>query len=364
MKEEHFRSIDEVMAMLRAEVPANPFAGMAEDGTYVWITEGKEGRLVPSPGSSFWSPFLYRGQTQRYLPCLPGIFRGMPLVDHPQKLSQLDRAKCFLGRVRLKEFLMALVGHPAYAYSKEIQLIVCEEALAQHYELATGRVDLSQDPDVAAFFATNWRDEKGQWHPSVDGTGVIYRAAFSDLQAVFKERWEFVLEWIGKQAWPRPGEQKGWTLLLPLGVDFEKLPVDILTFDHHEACGQRFHDMFQSGRKLFPPDVLSDVAAAIQSAPTMARDIVGKVLALQGFTGDEHRRELDASAGFFMHHFGIDVVDRAPIQLSPDQLAEAEAQLAETKKHFLSDVRLLLVRRATPMQVGDRPSDNQMLDGV
>lgn len=346
MRHQHFDSIHDVMSLLRSEVPENPFAGAMEEGAFVWVRDGDQGRLVPSPSSSFSSPFLYRGQTKRYSPCVPGVFRGFPIVDHPQKLSQLDRAKCFIARVQLEEFLTALPAHPAYAYSKEMNLVVSEEALAQHYELTTGRLDLTQDPDVAAFFATSWRDANGQWRPASEGVGIIYRVDIPHLKQVLGEkRFEFCAEWIGKQAWPRPGEQKGWTLLVSLGVDFENYPGDILTFNQRESCGAVFHEKFDAGRALFPPDVLSEIAEAIKAAPTMARSLVSSVLTSQGCAGEMHDRELDASGGFFAHHFGIDVVDREPIGLSPEQLLVAQAQLEQMKPTFLEDVRALAVCR-------------------
>ncbi|RDS82596.1 FRG domain-containing protein [Dyella psychrodurans] len=359
MRHQHFGSIHEVMDLLRSEIPENPFPETSRDG-YVWVNDGGQGRLVPSPGAPFSSPFLYRGQTKRHPHCVPGVFRGLQMVDHPQKLSQLERAKCFIARVRLEEFLMALRSHPAHAYSKEMNLVVSEEALAQHYELATGRLDLTQDPDVAAFFATNWRDANGQWHPVKEGVGVVYRVVISHLKQVLgDERYEFCAEWIGKQAWPRPGEQKGWTLLVSLGVDFEDYPGDILTFDQRESCGVDFRQKFDAGLKLFPPDVLSEVVEAIKTAPTMARSLVSEVLTSQGCTGEMHDRELDASVGFFAHHFGIDVVDREPIGLSPEQLLVAQAQLEQMKPTFLHDVRALAVCRPISTELGAISRQNE-----
>jgi hypothetical protein len=355
VRHQHFDSIHDVMSLLRSQVPDNPFAGSMKDGAFVWVRDGDQGRLVPSPASSFSSPFLYRGQTKRHSPCVSGIFRGFPIVDHPQKLSQLERAKCFIAAVQLKEFLAALPTHPAYAYSKEMNLVVCEEALAQHYELTTGRLDLTQDPDVAAFFATNWRDANGQWRPTSEGVGVIYRVNISHLKQVLgEERFEFCAEWIGKQAWPRPGEQKGWTLLVSLGVDFENYPGDILTFNQRESCGAVFHEKFDAGRILFPPDVLSEVADAIKVAPTMARSLVSSVLTSQGCTGEMHDRELDASVEFFAHHFGIEVVDREPVRLSADQLSVAQAQLDERKPAFAEGFHAIAVCR--PIAQGSEAS--------
>lgn len=340
MKLQHFESVDAALEQIRAGVPWNPFVSQ-NDVVYEWVANGSEGRIVPSLASPFWSPFLYRGQMHRHSPCIPGVFRGLQFVDHPQKLTRLERAKCFLARVRLEEFLLALADHPAVAYAREIGLAMSSEALAQHYEMATDRLDLSQDPEVAAFFATNTRTDDGCWVPVDGGTGVMYRV---DISSRYRALRSGELEWIGKQVLPRPGEQKGWTLRVPLGGDFESLPVDAFTFAQKKASSQRINEKFVGGKLLFPPDVLAEVAQEIRGSKSVARSLVGRALASQGYTGDSHGRELDASAGFFASEFGIAVEDRAPLSFSLRQRADAQAQAEQMKEMFLDDVAVRAVR--------------------
>lgn len=338
---EHFESIDAVLDRIRTDIPWNPFLSDSKIA-YEWVADGSAGRLVPSLASPFWSPFLYRGQAQRHSPCIPGVFRGLQFVDHPQKLTRRERARCFLARIQLEEFLLALGDHPAVAYARDIGLKMSREALAQHYEMATDRLDLSQDPEVAGFFATNERAADGHWVPVNGGTGVLYRL---DISGRYRSLQSGELEWIGKQVLPRPGEQKGWTLLMPLGGDFENLPVDVFTFEQRKESGQRINEKFGGSEWLFPPDVLAEVAQAIRDSKSVARSLIGRVLALQGCRGDFHRRELDASVGVFAKEFGIAVDDREPLSLSPRQRADAEAQTQRMKETFLDDVGVRAVRR-------------------
>lgn len=351
MQARHFDSVAHAVAFLRSEIPENPFHPMLDGKAYVWARDGEAARLLPSPGASFSSPYLYRGQIARHSPCIPGVFRGLPMVRDFQQLSQLDQAKLFLARVRMEEFLAALPQHPAHAYSRQLKLAISGEALAQHYELPTDRLDLTQDPDVAAFFATNWRDDEGVWHPVREGQGVIYRSAVSDLRQVLGDAREHMLEWIGKQAWPRPGEQKAWTLCLPLGVDFEGLPVEILTFDHHEDASLHFHEMFARGDKLFPPDVLCELADHVKSSPTVDRNLVGKMIWLEDMSEGQFQQALDACAAYLLDQFQVGVVDRDPISLSSAQVAEAQAQTDQMKSTFLDDVGVLAVRRMKPEDI-------------
>lgn len=346
----HFDSIHAVMAHLRSEVPSNPYAQFMKDG-YQWVKDGTRSRIVPSPGSSFWSPFLYRGQIQRYSPCVPSVFRGFHRVNHPDQLPRCDHAKSYLAGVRLEEFTWALTEHPAYAFSKEVGLVVSSEALAQHYELPTGRLDLTQDPDVAAFFATNWRDDSGAWHPMEDGEGVVYRVGVPRLMQGLGKHREFYLEWIGKQAWPRPGEQKGCTLLVPLGADFEDIDGDIFTFRHDAACGRHYNELFDGGKKLFPPDVLSEVANSIITCATAAKVMLVKTLERNGFSDVALEEQVRASIDYFQEYLGVEVVDRPPISLTENQKVRAMAQVEEMKKTFLKDVRVYPVRTVKPGDV-------------
>src|ERR1700761_1948131 len=95
-RSEHFGSIDELLALLRADLSPNSFFPDLDQHAYEWLTNGDRAQLLPVLAH----PFLYRGQTGRHLPCIPTAFRGLTLVDHPEKLSRIERAKCLLLRVR------------------------------------------------------------------------------------------------------------------------------------------------------------------------------------------------------------------------------------------------------------------------
>jgi hypothetical protein len=334
----HFHSVEAPLAVLLAEVPANPFRADHDIDDYEWAADADGVSLLPSIASAFWSPFLYRGQTQRHQPCVPGVFRGLSFVDHPQKLSRLERARCFLARVRLEEFLSALAEHPATEFAQQIRLVTYPEAIAQHYEMLTDRIDLTQDPQIAAFFATNERALDGRWRPKTKGTGVIYRLDFPFFLRCLRAR-SADLEWIGRQALPRPGEQRAWTFRLALGRDLEAYPIDIFTFDHHRSAGERLNAKFDGGRTLFPTDVLSEVAAKIRASTSIARQLVANVLKLDGCDGELFDRELEASGGYLSAELGISVADRAPISFSPAQLAAARLATEELTDSFVGSVR-------------------------
>lgn len=357
MQLRHFGSIEELMAVIRPEVPGEEFFPDSSGINYMWVADGDVGRLAPAPASGLMWPYVFRGQTSRHSPSVPGVFRGLAFVDHPQKLSRLERARCLLARIRLEEFLAALAAHPAIEYSRRIGLAVCSEAIAQHYEMLTGRLDFSQDPNVAAFFATHSRTADDSWLPIGSGKGVIYQLTIPQLFSNPKTMRRY-FEMVGKQVLPRPGEQRACTLLLPLGRDLEQLPGDLYTFDHDEAASRRIGELFDGGRTLFPPDVLAKVAQAIRTSKSIPLSVVGRVLQTYGHSHDVYQRELDASHTFFDREFGVSVVDRALITYSPAQLEIAAAYTRHLEETFLDDVERTQCTRLT-LQIFPWPPTSQ-----
>lgn len=330
----HFRSIDEALALFNEDLVGdelNKTFGL--DGIeYLW-TEG--GTLTPAFTSPFASPYLYRGQTFHHQPCLPAVFRGLSSIADPRSLPPAERARLFVDRIKLEEFVIALAGHPACAYAQELGLRMQPYGLAQHYGIATDRIDLTQDCRIAAFFATNALLD-GAWRPISSGSGVIYRLHTTSFLRHFKERFEC----LGKQALPRPGEQKGFTLSLALGMNFDWLPVEIYTFDHDEACGRRLSAQFDGGRALFPDDVMSEVADAIKAAPSLPRFLVEHLLDAPEWA-DQFVQSKD-----FLPNLAGRVSDRGPIVLSVSQHRRAREAVDAMRPTFLDGVGVLAVRDA------------------
>lgn len=335
---QHLNSVEDVLTLFEAEVAARELKKYfrLEGIDYVWTAGGT---IVPSPISPFSSPYLYRGQPARYQPCLPSAFRRYGLTDHPRKLSRADRARCFVDRVKLEEFVLALDAHPASAYGREIGLRMHPYALAQHYELPTDRIDLTQDHKVAAFFATNTRKD-GVWSPVTTGVGVIYRLHWKAFHGHFRDR----LECIGKQVLPRPGEQKAHTLVLALGEDFESLPVERYTFFQQESCGRRLNDHFNGGVALFPPDVMGEIANAIKSDTSLPHRIVTSLMEGDAPFRDLIADERDVGTAFAEHGIHFHVSTRDPIGLTTSQRATAAASVEGIRSTFLDNVGVLAVR--------------------
>lgn len=341
IEEKHFASIDAVLTELEKEGNAKYIRSFFQlDGVdYLWT---KDGTLVPSVAASFSSPYLYRGQVRRHRPCVPGVFRGLGLADHPHRLPPEDWVRCLVNRTKLEEFVEALENHPATAYAREIGLRTYPYGLAQHYELATDRIDLTQDHRVAAFFATN-ACENGIWSPATSGDGVLYRLHTVSFSKHFKDR----LECLGKQALPRPGEQKAYALTLPLGMDFESLPIEVYTFPQISACGERINAHFNGGAALFPHDVMADIARAIRTDKVVPRSVL-RGLMREAVPLAHLDDEVQRSTALIERQSSFTVSDRAPWALSPHQQEEAGTATEKMKETFLDRVGTLAVRRVRP----------------
>ncbi len=215
-------------------------------------------------------PILFRGQHTQFSPSYSSISRGLQFPNYrttPLFLSQLsvpDQAKYIIDLTKSWWFCEELDSHPAMLWAKRENIFVDKIALAQHYELATGYMDLTQSFAVACFFATCKRVD-GIWHPKEGGEGIIYRVDYHQLPRIS----DSVVS-IGLQPFPRPAEQWGWVIETLLAQDFETNPiVSCMRFKHDRSVGEYFLSMFNNGDDLFPPDTMSTVADSIKSSQVL-----------------------------------------------------------------------------------------------
>lgn len=248
------------------------------DGSWYGYSDGDSWGAIP-----FSVSHLYRGQNGHYAPMLPSIARGLQSESTGEiwRYAVADQAKVVLRLAQSWWFSRELEYHPVAAHAASQRLGFDQIALAQHYGIPTGYLDLTDDFNVSAFFAT-CRETKRGWEPVEDGEGVIYRVGLAKLDSPFGR-----YQPLGPQPLPRPTEQSAWVTELPLCHSFEGWPdVGILGFVHERRVGEHFLDMFAGGDRLFPPDPLAGVAAEILSC----REIPAALLegALESFAADPH----------------------------------------------------------------------------
>lgn len=246
-----------------------------EDSWY-WYSDGEKGGAIPFAVST-----LYRGQNTRHVPMLASIARGLQSTDIVKIFESptSDQAKIVLRLAQSWWFGRELTRHPIYHHAAKQNLDLNEIALAQHYGIPTGYLDLTDDFNVSAFFATCHETQDG-WQPVDAGVGIIYRVNLRNLKDTFGDYIP-----LGPQQLPRPSEQCAWVVELPFCHGFEGWPgVEMLPFHHDRRVGQHFLEMYEGGKRLFPPDPLAEVAAEILACGEIPIDLVEA--ALESFISD------------------------------------------------------------------------------
>lgn len=223
------------------------------------MTRLKSGRYCFKPNLRKRT-YLFRGQANYYEPCVSGMFR--------------DRTKNYYiaESVLYQEMILLILSHPLAQLwdlgvdllGKHYQFEANLFGLTQHYYNKTLFLDLTSDPDVAAFFATtqyDWRTDTYQ--PIVDetGEGVLYCYALNPLESFKPDspqtRKGQNLSTIGLQIFPRSEKQRGFLVCVPRNADFNTYPeVKAIRFKHDAKVSQYFFEKFHRGEDLFPNDIL------------------------------------------------------------------------------------------------------------
>lgn len=285
-------------------------------------------------------PILYRGQTARHQPCLPTISRGLPLgVTALSALSEQAQAAIAVNLTRSEWFNEVLKQHPAIIWSRSQNIFVDPIAVAQHYGIPTGYIDVTESLEVASFFATCFYQE-GRWHPMTSGVGVVYRILWKNFEHPLD-----LVRPIGLQPFPRPSEQWGWTLALNLGEDFEDVPyLQKLEFEHRRDVSEFFLHRFNNGIALFPPDPLATVAERVQKSVQLPNSTLRSVF--DDLTADPQGltcsfEELSAAIERFFH---IQVVAEVPAVVQPAEEKLMSEIWSERKDQFFKSVGFRLAR--------------------
>lgn len=219
----------------------------------------------------------YRGQTNHHDPMLPAAARGLQNLENLTEAPTQDQAEIILRLARMWWFERQLDYHPVAKHAEKEQLTLNRSALAQHYGLPTQFLDLTDDFDVAAFFATCRPTDRG-WAPMESGVGVIYRVDFDEG---FSNPIGGRYEPLGPQPLPRPTEQCGWVTLLPMVHSFENWPnVRLMRFSHNKRIGDHYLQQFEGGSALFPPDPLADVAREISDCNEIPGELIDSAISL------------------------------------------------------------------------------------
>lgn len=222
--------------------------------------------------------FLFRGQTQDYPTCKPGLFRD-PDQDY------------FLNEMILQHEMWCLVNsHPLFKLltnvgvslnGYEFKMFTNYGGICQHYFNRTSFLDLTSSVETAKFFACcDYNQKEDSYTPHTqDGVGVIYfyeivmPMAFQKMP-LDSAKLYYHLSTIGKQIFPRSGAQHGFLMDLSKGVDFNNLPfTHKVYFKHNAAIADRIYIKKQKGLEIMPPSILDDYWKAKLSSTRTDRTV-------------------------------------------------------------------------------------------
>ena len=226
--------------------------------------------LIPAPE---FSRFLYRGQNEYFDICKPMILRPMKyevkLISILKKLEFINALKVHPLSKLFKEkyFLEKYPQFPNY------KLKIDYEAIAQHYEFKTNHLDFTRDKDIAMFFMTCKYDPKTKKYTSItdNSSGVLYSY---DLKLGIMDN-KHIINPIGFQPFSRPDKQKAFSIVFKKNVNFNKFNFAIkenivLT----KELSEKYFEMFDEGKILFPKDEVSELAYEIQGSEYISKDTI------------------------------------------------------------------------------------------
>ena len=285
---------------------------------------------------------LFRGQVKRYEPCFPSASRVVDgKATRLNELNDRDQARLIANLVKTQWFVNALRETAAVRWMNQQRLHIDEVAVAQHYGLPTGYIDLTQSLEVAAFFACcRYNSQARRWEPATEGKGVIYAVDWhsSPFRGPVRP--------INLQVFPRPSEQWGWSHEMRLGEDFDKLPyVTKLIFKHDERISARILNHFLQGKSLFPPDPLSTLADRIVDSKTVpevaavsvAQDLISDPQGLSACTVEDLLKMVTTETGI--------VFSAGAVAIGMDEVnSEMETLWNERRGSFLEGVGIRLAR--------------------
>jgi len=233
---------------------------------------GIDGCVHLKSGTEF-SSVQYRGQNEDFEICN----------------TTLDRCNSeeeqFLNICRTIAFEELLENHPFIKFVHSMQFIenpfcINLTGMAQHYGMHTNYLDITNNFDVASFFAT-CKYENGEYYPisNITKPGVIYKIMEIFLPPFMGncDSENIELEYLGWQPLPRPEQQRASVLKVAENTNLDTISsVKKYYFKHSISQSKRIWKQFDEGKILFPDDSAADLANECKKLNSFTKEQIDK----------------------------------------------------------------------------------------
>lgn len=222
---------------------------------------------------------LYRGQNKDYPTFIPSIYRK-PIPDD----SFDDNLRLFYREMQLRELELLINRFPRVKSWRGHGFYVWCEAIAQHYGFYTMLLDITNNFDVALFFACCKYDATTKAYRPLDASdltgedeqyGVIYGKHKESTAALLYEQ---NIRPIGYQPFKRPNSQHSFVCCLAkdgVTVNFDWK----VLFKHDPVYSKNIFDEFDGGNMIFTkkdPPLLENALSSIVDAKTFSEEAFRK----------------------------------------------------------------------------------------
>ena len=238
---------------------------------------------------------LYRGQNAIYEPCKPSLYR-----------RAWTKEQTFERLLLLEDFKAILQDNPEIRDLEENGLIVNYTGLAQHYGIETELIDLTNNPLVAAFFATTTYDAlTDTFSPILHyvSMGIIYFFAMGPFWGNDN------IYPIGMEALKRPGEQRAYAKVMKEGESLHQMS---FRFWHNPQASIEVWEMTAGGSKLFPYDPMAEKVRVMRKYRIYSTQSLQKVYDSTPDIADTYeaaRQLMEQSGCTFVNHLPFKYTD-------------------------------------------------------
>nr|DAL96897.1 MAG TPA: FRG domain [Caudoviricetes sp.] len=209
--------------------------------------------------------YYYRGESSLHDCCKPSIHRKVPEDTLEKDIYY------FISEMKIYEFSKIV---EKFKVVKKWPCDVLYRAIAQHYGIPTNWLDITNDFEVALFFACCKYDrEKNQYRPldesdfkeDKDKYGIIFKANsyVADLAYGMSEGKNGIMP-IGFQPFMRCHRQYGYAYVMQENDDLYNDNVfQIKKFKHSIELSNEIFQRMEGGKRIFPNEGLVDIVDEI-----------------------------------------------------------------------------------------------------